>query len=115
MTGTKKADQFNLGAVPSMDQAKAIMDSYFGFLRDNAAKAPWAGSDHMVKMIGYAEANLSATLEFAEQMTHVRTFEDFTRVQSAFFEKQMRAFSEQAQDLAQSGLKAAGGLFSFRG
>jgi len=115
MTATRKPDQFNLGAVPNIDQIKTGMASYFQFLRDNAAKAPWAGADHMIKMVEYAEANMTATLEFAEEMTHVRTFEDFSRVQSAFVEKQMKAFGEQAQALAQSGMKAATNLFNFRG
>lgn len=112
MSGSKKPDDWQTAATAGVEQVRTAMTSYVGFIKDNAAKTPWAGTDLMTRMIEFAEQNLAATFDYADQLAKARTFADLAHVQSDFIAKQMQAVSEQTKQLTEAGVKATTDLFS---
>ena len=58
-------------------------------------------------MVGYSERNVSASLEFAQNLLRAKEPEDVMKLHADYVKAQMQALTEQARDLAQHAAKAA--------
>jgi hypothetical protein len=58
--------------------------------------------------------NVTATLDLGDKLIQARDAQDAFRIQSEFFQEQMRALTDQVRSVAESGMKAATGIFTPR-
>lgn len=59
------------------------------------------------KAIGYAEANIKASLDYAENLVKAKDMPEILRLHSDHVQRQMRALTEQATEMGQAVTKAA--------
>jgi len=63
------------------------------------------------KAIGFAEDNVSATLDFAQKLVQAKDAEEVTRLQTEFTQAQMKSLSEQTKALGDSATQAGKSAF----
>ena len=70
------------------------------------AQAARAGANEIAhKSMAYAEQNMAATFELAQQLMRAKDGTEVVRLQSEFLGRQMQALSAQVQELGQSAAK----------
>jgi phasin len=60
---------------------------------------------------GFMQRNVSATFDLSDKLIHAKDAQDALKLQSDFFQDQMRALTDHARTMSESAMKAAGGLF----
>jgi hypothetical protein len=103
-------------AETSIEQARKALDSLIG-----AAHRAIDETEHRVdtaqggvrdlsrKTIGFAEANVAASFDFAARLAKARTLDEWVKLHSEFAMEQTRRFSEQAKAISASGAAFAKG------
>jgi phasin family protein len=71
---------------------------------------PWAGTDLSKKIMSYAEKNVATSFEFAQELAQTKDLQDVLRIQTEFFQTQLKSLTEQAKDLGETATKAATGV-----
>lgn len=109
-------------AEKSVDQAKKAFD---GFMQqahkaittiEGQATAVQAGSkDFNSKAMSFAEANVSASFEFAQSLLKAKDVNDVVRLQTEYMQSQLKAFGEQAKELGAAATKAMTDAAKLRG
>lgn len=103
-------------AETSIEQARKALDGMIGAAhrvldetehRVDAAQGDVRGLGR--KTIGFAEANMAASFEFAARLAKARTLPEWVGLHSDFAVEQARRFSEQAKALGESGAALAKG------
>lgn len=93
-------------AEKSVEQARKAFDGFAGAAHRTvekveasaeAAQAGFRDVGHMT--IGFAEANITASLDFAQQLLKARDLGEVMRLQSDFIQRQMSAMQGQASEL----------------
>jgi len=101
-------------AEASFDQARKAFESFVASAQQTAAKIEGQGAnvragakDISSKAISYAEKNVQASLDYAQQLLHAKDLTEVMRLHSEFVQSQMRALAEQASEMGQTVAKAA--------
>lgn len=92
----KSFERFISGA---QQAASAIED------RSEAARAN--AKEISTKAMGFAEKNVAASLDHAQQLLQAKDLPDIMRIHSEYVQAQMRNLAEQASEMAQAVSKAA--------
>ena len=110
MAKEDKTPTQNVSAMMSqgVDKAQGAMESYFQFFQNSMSAAPWAGSELNKKLMDCAQKNLATTFDFAQKLAQAKSLPDVLRIQTEFFQTQLKSLNEQAQDLGETAKKAAG-------
>ena len=90
-------------------QAHEAMDNYLNFFQKNMSFAPWANTELTKKVTDYAQENFNSASGFAHKLAQAKDLEDLVRIQTEFFQTQLKSFTEQAKDLTETATKAMGG------
>jgi phasin len=98
----------------SVDQARKAFDGFISATQKaataaegQAAVAQSGAKEMRQKAMAFAEANVSKSFDFAQQLVRARDVEEVMRLQTDFVRAQMQALSEQAQVLGQTATKTA--------
>jgi phasin len=101
-------------AEASFDQARKAFEGFLASAQQTAAKIEGqsatvrAGAkDISTTAIGYAEKNVAASLDHAQQLLHAKDLADMMRLHSEYVQNQMRALAEQASEMGQIVSRAA--------
>jgi len=101
-------------AEASFDQARKAFESFVSRAQQTAAKIEGQGAtvragakDISSKAISYAEKNVAASLDYAQQLLHAKDLPEVMRLHSEFVQSQMRALAEQASEMGQIVTRAA--------
>ena len=96
-------------AEASFDQARKAFESFVASAQQTAAKIEGQGAnvragakDISSKAISYAEKNVQASLDYAQQLLHAKDLTEVMRLHSEFVQSQMRALAEQASEIGQA-------------
>ncbi|HMK71510.1 MAG TPA: phasin family protein [Xanthobacteraceae bacterium] len=91
----------------TVELARGAMENYLEFFQKAMFASPWAQTDLNKKIQSYAGKNLATTFEFAHKLTKAKDLQELVQIQTDFMQTQMRALSEQAQDLGETATKEA--------
>lgn len=93
----------------NIQQVRLAFDGFMSAARKNAAIIEWraasvhSGSkDIWQKAIGFAERNITVSLDLAQRLVHANSLPEVVELQSAFAQSQMRALAEQAIEFGQT-------------
>jgi len=83
---------------------------------DSTAQATQASARDMTqKAVGYAEANLAAAFDFAQQLLRAQDPQEFLRLQQSFMEKQADSLGAQLRELGAAVTQAASSAANSQG
>jgi phasin len=101
-------------AEASFDQARKAFESFVSQAQQAAAKIEGQGAtvragakDISSTAISYAEKNVAASLDYAQQLLQAKDLAEVMRLHSEFVQSQMRALAEQASEMGQIVTRAA--------
>jgi len=112
---TGMPDNLRQAAETTIAQAKQAVDQYIRTAADlyekmeSSAEAAQAGArDVKQKTFQFAEANINATFDFAQQLVQARNPQDLVALQQGFLQQQLERLKTQAQEIGTATGKAAG-------
>ena len=113
-TNFEVPDEMRKFAEQSVEQARKAFEAVISTaqqtmstLEGRAAVAQAGAKDVGDKAMAFAESNVAASFEFAQQLVRARTLEEMMRLQADYMKAQMQTLAEQANELGQTATKAA--------
>ena len=94
-----------------VEQARVAMENYLKFFKNSMSVSPLAGTELNKKLTDYAQQNVDTAFGFAQKLTQAKDFQDMVRIQTEFFQTQLKSLTDQAKDLSETATKAASGPF----
>jgi phasin len=101
-------------AEASFDQARKAFEGFVAGAQQTAAKLEGQGAsvragarDISAKAVSYAEKNVQASLDYAQQLLHAKDISEVMRLHSEYVQSQMRTLAEQASEMGQIVARAA--------
>jgi phasin len=101
-------------AQASFDQARKAFEGLLaaaqrtaGSFEDKGAAARAGAKDVASKAIGFAEANVRSSLDYAEQLLKAKDMAEVMRLHSDYVQAQMRTLADQAGEIGQALTQAA--------
>ena len=101
-------------AEASFDQARKAFENFLGSAQHAASSIEGKGEtarasakDVSAKAVAYAEKNVAASLEYAQQLLHAKDLSDVMRLHSGYVQGQMKSLAEQASEMGQLVSRAA--------
>jgi phasin len=76
-------------------------------IEGKGAEVRATAKDITTKAVSYAEKNVAASLDYAQQLVHAKDLPEVLRLHSEYVQAQMKALAEQASELGQAVSKAA--------
>jgi phasin len=70
-------------------------------IEERGATMRAGAKDVSAKAIAYAEKNVQASLDYAEQLLHAKDLPEVLRLHSEYVQTQMRSLAEQASEMGQ--------------
>src|SRR5665647_221830 len=83
----------------NIKQAHGAMENYFQFLEKNISALPLGATDDGKTFRSYVERNVAASFQFSDRLLHAKDFQDIVRIQTEFFETQLRALTDQGKEV----------------
>lgn len=101
-------------AEASFEQARKAFEHFLASaqqtastIEDKGATVRAGAKDISAKAITFAEKNVAASLDYAEQLLHAKDVGDVMRLHSTYVQAQMKALAEQASEMGQIMTQAA--------
>ncbi|HLL27013.1 MAG TPA: phasin [Xanthobacteraceae bacterium] len=117
-TGFEIPPEMRAFAEKSVGEARKAFESYMdaatkalGSVEQSAQTMQSTARELGRKAIGFAEDNVTATLDFAEKLVQAKDPEEFMRLQAEFTQAQMKSLSEQTKALGDSAAQAGKSAF----
>ena len=95
-------------AEASFAQARKTLEKFLenaeaasGSLEERGASVRAGAKDIGAKAVAYAEKNVQASLDYAEQLLHAKDLPEVMRLHSEYVQTQMRSLAEQASEMGQ--------------
>jgi hypothetical protein len=91
----------------SVEKARTGMENYLRFFEKSMSISPWASTELGKKLTDYAQQNVDTAFGFAQQLTQAKNPQDLIRIQTEFFQSQLKALTEQVKDFGETATKVA--------
>jgi phasin len=85
---------------------------YFDLLEKGLSSSKLPVADQAKQFCGYLERNVTATFDLGDKLIKAKDMQDAVKIQSDFFQDQMRSLTEHAKSMGESAMKAATGIFT---
>ena len=85
---------------------------YFELLEKGLASSPLPIRDQAQQFCKFMQRNVTATFDLGDKLIQAKDMQDAAKIQSEFFQEQMRALADQARSASESAMKAASGMFT---
>jgi phasin family protein len=111
-TDTRPFEEMTAIAKQAKEQALAVTDDYFNFLRKTISSYPSGATEFGKGLKGYAEKNIIEIQEFVHKLSEAKDFQEVFRLQTEFMQAQFAALSEETQSLGEAYSKSAASAVS---
>jgi phasin len=101
------SDTVRVAIAQNIEQARGAMTNYFQFLEKSMSTSPLGETDQARKFRSYVERNVAASFEFSDKLLHAKDFQDIVRIQTEFFQTQLRALTDQNKGLGDNAATTA--------
>jgi hypothetical protein len=93
------SDAVQSAMVRNLEQARLAMNNYFQFVEKSMSASPLGATDQAKTFRSYVERTVAANFELSDRLLHAEDFQDIVRIQTDFFQAQLRALTEQTKEL----------------
>ena len=84
---------------------------YFELLEKGLSSSQLPIADQAKQFCNFMQRNVTATFDLGDKLTEAKDIQGVLKVQSDYFQNQMRAMTDQATSMGESAMKAATGAF----
>jgi len=85
---------------------------YFDLLEKGLSSSPLPVADQAKQFCGLMQRNVTATFDLGDKLIQAKDMQEAAKVQSEFFQDQMRSLTDHARSLGESAMKAATSAFT---
>jgi len=96
----------------SLGRVRKASTDYFDLLEKGLSSSPLPIAQPARELCGFMQRNVSATFDLGDKLIQAKDVQDAFKIQSDFFQDQMRAMTDQTRSIGESTMKAATGLFT---
>ncbi len=96
----------------TLGRLRKASDEYFGLLEKGLSSSPLPIADQAKQFCSFMQRNVTATFDLGDKLTQAKDMQDAVKMQSEFFQDQMRSLTDQAKNIGESAMKAAAGAFT---
>jgi phasin len=108
---------------PSADNIRAMLAEangrlrkasaeYFELLEKGLSSSQLPVADQAKQFCGYMQRNVTATFDLGDKLIQAKDMQEAAKIQSEFFQDQMRSLTDHARSMGESAMKAATGVFT---
>lgn len=90
----------------NLEQARSAMTNYFQFVEKSMSASPLSTTDQTKTFRNYVERSVAASFELSDKLLRAKDFQDVVRIQTEFFQTQLRALTERSKDPGEAATKA---------
>ena len=87
---------------------------YFDLLEKGLSSSPLPVADQAKQFCGFMQRNVTATFDLGDRLVQAKDMQEATKIQSEFFQDQMRSLTDHVKSMGESAMKAATGVFTQR-
>jgi len=87
-------------------------EEYFELLERGLSSSPLPIADQAKQFCGFMQRNVTATFDLGDKLIKAKDMQDAVKIQSDFFQEQMRSLTDHARSIGESAMKAATGVFT---
>ena len=96
----------------TLGRLRKASEEYFGLLEKGLSSSPLPIADQAKQFCDFMQRNVTATFDLGDKLTQAKDMQDVLKMQSDFFQDQMRALTDQGKSLGESAMRAATGAFT---
>jgi phasin len=94
------------------ERLRKASTEYFDLLEKGLSSSQLPVADQAKQYCGYLQRNVSATFDLGDRLIQAKDMQEAARIQSEFFQEQMRSLTDHARSMGESAMKAATGVFT---
>ena len=95
---SRRQDPFNAGR--SQRAPSTASAQYFDLLEKGLSSSPLPAADQAKQFCGLMQRNVTATFDLGDKLIQAKDMQEATRIQSEFFQDQMRSLTDHARSMA---------------
>ena len=106
------AENVRVMLAETMGRLRKSSAEYFELLEKGLASSPLPIADQAKQFCDFMQRNVTATFDLGDKLIQAKDMQDALKLQSDFFQDQMRALTDHARSMGESAMKAATGVFT---
>jgi phasin len=106
------ADNIRAALTETLERLRRASADYFELLEKGLSSSRLPAADQAKQFCGHLQRNVTSTFDLGERLIKAKDMQDAARIQSEFFQDQMRSLTDQARSMSESAMKAATGVFT---
>jgi phasin len=106
------ADKIRTMLAEANGRLRKASAEYFDLLEKGLSSSQLPVADQAKQYCGYLQRNVSATFDLGDRLIQAKDMQEAARIQSEFFQEQMRSLTDHARSMGESAMKAATGVFT---
>jgi len=91
----------------NLEQAHEAIANYFRLVEQGISASPLGATDQTKTFRNYVEQSVAASFGLSDKLLRAKDFQDVVRIQTEFFQTQLKALTEKSKDLSGTTTKAA--------
>ena len=106
------ADKIRTMLAEANGRLRKASAEYFDLLEKGLGSSPLPVADQAKQFCGYMQRDVTATFDLGDKLIKAKDMQDAVKIQSDFFQDQMRSLTDHARSIGESAMKAATGVFT---
>jgi phasin len=96
----------------ALGRLRTASKEYFDLLEKGLTSSPLPIGNQAKQFCDYMQRNVTATFDLGDKLVQAKDMQDALKLQSEFFQDQMRTLTDQAKSMGETAMKAATGVFN---
>src|SRR5260370_28823464 len=109
---SRSADKIRAMLAEANGRLRKASGEYVDVLEKGLSSSPQPVADQAKQFCGYMQRNVTATFDLGDKLITAKDMQDAVKIQSEFFQDQMRSLTDHARTMGESAMKAATGVFT---
>ena len=91
----------------NLEQAHEAITNYFRLVEKSISASPLGATDQTKTFRNYVERSVAASFGLSDQLLRAKDFQDVVRIQTEFFQTQLKTLTEKSKDLCGTATEGA--------
>ena len=106
------ADKIRTMLAEANGRLRKASAEYFDLLEKGLGSSPLPVAGQAKQFCDYMQRNVTATFDLGDKLIQAKDMQDAVKIQSDFFQDQMRSLTDHARSIVESAMKGATGVFT---
>lgn len=106
------ADNIRAMLAEANGRLRTVSEDYFDLLEKGLSSSQVPFAEQAKQFCSFMQRNVTATFDLGDKLLQAKDIQDAIRIQTEFFQDQMRSLTDQAKGMGESAMKAATGVFT---